>query len=390
MDKPTHIMDPRGDVLITLTNPTARWERIGAAPSPSEEDATFLCSRKLLIQASPVFRSSLDGSWKIAERNPGQPIKLDANAFDEEALWKVLRAVHLEGKLPNNLAPHRRPNLRTGDPLRPIDIPLLAEVARVVDYYGCIDVMASISRVWIDDLELEHYPSRGQPHPIERYYPGLVPSHMEMLIFSAWALRDPLLFKFVTIQAVVYLKAPLAAEDYHIPALLIDAINTRRCEVIASELGIMATIKRRIIERDEYACNDECRTGLLARLDSWMSETGLDFEMQDAFWGFNFYGIVNQIRAIETGEYADENGENGDSDKAGENTDEAGSGGDEAAQCPFQRPERHIEELYNKELLYLGPRLTGLDLKQFVRMNREGTWDDGYSQWKDRVQRHGS
>ncbi|KAL2108118.1 hypothetical protein VUR80DRAFT_4263 [Thermomyces stellatus] len=367
MEPPTHIIDPNGDVLIILTNPRSCWEQNASSASQPEADPTFLCSEKALISASPVFRRSLDGSWASPERIPGQPRRLEADGFDEEALWKVLQTIHLNGRLPPDMAYNRRP-LCSRVHLRPMNITLLAEVARVVDYYGCIDAMSEISKVWFADLALYGHCARSGSHTtIESYYPDLFVSHIEMLVFVAWAFRQPVLFESVTGLAVASLKWPLEAEAYPIPQPIVDAVNEKRRNMIRSEIGVLRAVQGHLLSFNKHPCSRICASGLLDLFEKLIRETGLvSAASQDPCGGFSYQEIHDKVREISWSKLPD----------------------NKRYLCPQLTVACTLRRTFDEVLEELGPREMRIDMRPFVHGGGERQWGEGYNQWEEALQKH--
>lgn len=146
----THVLDPKSDVLITLHNPEAPWRR---NLSQLTGTPTFLCSSRLLIKASSVFRLFLQGLMLQPLPYSSELRRLTAEDFDENAFWQVLAAIHLDGKLPGTMivrADWDRP-IQDAGPVREMPLTQLAKVAMVVDYYQCVNAVDAMAKVWLSD-----------------------------------------------------------------------------------------------------------------------------------------------------------------------------------------------------------------------------------------------
>lgn len=108
------VMDPDGDTVIVLNNPTPpvpvniSRERQAARTAVADSDVdmntaselngptshTFLVSSRHLILASPVFKSMLTKSgWREGKKVDGQ-FRIDTSEWDSQAFCIVLNLVH--------------------------------------------------------------------------------------------------------------------------------------------------------------------------------------------------------------------------------------------------------------------------------------------------------
>ena len=238
MGRLTHILDAKGDVLITLRNAEGRWypaPTVKTNGTPSTDtpkvatpdaktatmaddllaDPTFLCSSKLLIKASPIFRMSLEGSMAQPRATSDGLKMLEAEKFDEMAFWQVLQAIHLDSTIPEAMQPPKKTlqwqNGTYVTRTSPVTSPLwetnlwrLAKAAMVIEYYHCLDAVQEVAQIWTKEIGV--LPSIGMS---ER--------DVEAWLFVAWALRDPGMFVQSTSWAVSKLKKPLITVDYPVP-----------------------------------------------------------------------------------------------------------------------------------------------------------------------------
>ncbi|GLA29689.1 hypothetical protein M752DRAFT_337462 [Aspergillus phoenicis ATCC 13157] len=182
MDRPSHIIDPEGEVIIVLRNANSPFapddyddmneemnslklsetcegqpyeqpdEKRLAEEQPSEtpiEDAHLSetsdgkcfhiqVSAKHLIFASPVFRNILTGGWKesVAYLSKGS-VEITAENWDIRALLIFLRAIHgQQSQIPRKLS-----------------LEMLAKVAVLINYYDCKDAVSILTSIWINSLE---------------------------------------------------------------------------------------------------------------------------------------------------------------------------------------------------------------------------------------------
>ncbi|KAK3938711.1 hypothetical protein QBC46DRAFT_264893 [Diplogelasinospora grovesii] len=189
-----YIMDPSGDVILTLNNPNAPiaasvlfnedkpqvrgpggdWE---PPPQPSRS-WTFRLSSRHLIVASPVFKAALSGGvWKegIASSDgdgSGAFFRIDTRDWDVDALVLVMSVIH--GR-----------NWRV--PLE-ISFKTLVNVALVVDYYQVAEALRLASSLWM------YRPLKS---------PESLGSEALLWVCVGWAFRDDAVFNHAT-RAVVF------------------------------------------------------------------------------------------------------------------------------------------------------------------------------------------
>lgn len=95
----------------------------------------YRVSRRHLCLASPVFRAMLEGPWMEATRN-GQTTDISeirASEWDPEALLIILRLIHGLHK----------------DVPRKVCVDTLCNIAAIVDYYQCHDVVEIFAERWL-------------------------------------------------------------------------------------------------------------------------------------------------------------------------------------------------------------------------------------------------
>lgn len=185
-----HVMDPAGDVVLTLvwfkggssvpsnsdnssTHSTCSPDGSEGSDSPSSpepedpdrdevgasveqqaegselperQSTTFRLSSRHLILASPVFRAELTGGWKegIVSDNGDRHLLLEG--FDPKALEIVLDVIH--GRY------RRIP--------KTISLETLVGVATIAHYYGVHEPLQLLAPIWIDHLS-EHLPQNMEP-----------------------------------------------------------------------------------------------------------------------------------------------------------------------------------------------------------------------------------
>ncbi|KAK5656644.1 hypothetical protein OQA88_4624 [Cercophora sp. LCS_1] len=174
-----HMMDPDGDVVITLNNPGAPfapWDG-ASAPAPREDSKApqavkFLASSHHLKLASPVFKAALTGNWQEGTVTKGGRRQIETSDWDVEALRITLSILHG----------------RTLGISHTLTLEMLCKIAVLVDYYQCHEAFGFCSSVWIEHL-------RGSVAKI--YGRDLI-----LWLCVSWVFRDSGIFEAATGAAI--------------------------------------------------------------------------------------------------------------------------------------------------------------------------------------------
>lgn len=199
------ILDPDGDVLLIVHDPAnmdedgniSKHNSSAAAtagpksntPTPVEraqdaavsESREFKVSSKHLILASGYFKKALNGPWREATVIHDDGLRhVRIGEFNFDAMAIILNVIH--GK--DSLVP------------RELDLRMLAEVARVVDYLQCYEVMGLYSTCWISHLQ--------------KLIPSNYNSKLLLWIFIARAFRNEAIFGTCTRIAILAVRSQIA------------------------------------------------------------------------------------------------------------------------------------------------------------------------------------
>lgn len=200
-------VDPDGDLLIVLALPPtpvpfAPWPNLVSQPrqdltkdtQPTGDDADVLStgpsrsnpalrlkvSSKHLSLASGYFKKMLGGGWAEASTVHHDGCRhVDLEDFDADAIKILMDVIH--GRA------HNVP--------RSVDLDLLAKIAILVDYFGCQQVVAIVSDIWIQAAK------RTISTHLDR---GLI---LWILIASVFHKQE--IFKSVTRVAIVESSSPI-------------------------------------------------------------------------------------------------------------------------------------------------------------------------------------
>ncbi|KAK4196094.1 hypothetical protein QBC40DRAFT_342952 [Triangularia verruculosa] len=224
-----YVMDPFGDVILTLSNPNAPfaiWDGSEDGPQTNSilsESATFLVSSRHLILASPMFKAMLTGVWEEGDKNNGTA-EVGAEDWDTEALVIVMNVLHS----------HYR------QVPKKVSLEMLAKIAIIVDYYQIHEALQIIASLWINALKKSLPDSPGRD--------------VTLWILVSWDITIP--------------------HDLPIPLAVVDQLNQHR----KGSINVIAAAFRGL--RDDYihgrpGCSFECRAMHLGTLMKNLS--GLKF-----------------------------------------------------------------------------------------------------------------
>ena len=186
------IMDPDGDTVITLNNPSAPFEAgdnsahdsLGSQPKTATP-RTFLVSSRHLVLASPVFKRMLAGAaWSEASKVDGK-FRIDSSEWDTQAFSIVLDLVH--GR-------HRRTP-------KSVTLETLSRIALIVNYYEFHEAVEISCGSWVSKLVV------SQPVPFE------VQRNLYLWMFNAWVFGLEEIFKNTTKVAILRTTTDLETPD---------------------------------------------------------------------------------------------------------------------------------------------------------------------------------
>ncbi|KAK0619421.1 hypothetical protein B0T14DRAFT_432395, partial [Immersiella caudata] len=246
-----YVMDPSGDVILTLSNPNAPFAIWDASPQEESqtnsilsESATFLVSSRHLILASPMFKAMLTGGWKEGDKSNGTA-EVGAEDWDTEALVIVMNVLHS----------HYR------QVPKKVSLEMLAKIAIIVDYYQIHEALQIIASLWINALKESLPDSPGRD--------------VTLWILVSLVFGDATVFRQVTKIAILRSKKDITIpHNLPIPLAVIDQLNQHR----KGSIDVIAAAFRGL--RDDYihgrqGCSFECRAMHLGTLMKNLS--GLKF-----------------------------------------------------------------------------------------------------------------
>ncbi|KAI0974081.1 hypothetical protein F4678DRAFT_458870 [Xylaria arbuscula] len=276
------ILDPNGDLLVILRNPsritepseagepigrdssqviepeplqleTSDLETTTVADSDSgneiiltpldddyEHDWVFKTSSKHLALSSTYFKRMLNGPWYEATEIHEDGLKhWVVEDFDPTAMEIILNIIHLR----NRTVPHTLDEVDT-----------LVEIARIVDYLQCHEAMEYYASLWIEDLEYRYQTPGGYDIELLRW------------ICIVGVFHQNTLFKQCTRVAITGNHFGIATLGLPILAQISNMTNQRRMdhldEIFASVYSLMDSLAQDTI------CSFECdalRLGILTK-----------------------------------------------------------------------------------------------------------------------------
>ncbi|KAF4964779.1 hypothetical protein FSARC_7378 [Fusarium sarcochroum] len=286
MKKSPFTFDPRADALFILQNPNAQklqpsepqldsepeYDRLGSddqseaglgettktrrdSPMTLDNDqdyprlhdgsptqVEFRVSSRHLSLASPVFRAMLESKFKESQPNDQGLYEIQASEWDAEALVILLDIIHGQ---------HR-------DVPKHISAETLAQVAILVDYYGCHEIMELVFTAWVSLM--------GSPDDFVKKDPS-------RWLFISWVFRQDQLFATATRMLLLYDNGNCVA-DLPIPQPILDKIDDKRYYILESLFEHLYQFQQDLLE-GRAGCSTTCSSMLLGSLMKQLRDKGL-------------------------------------------------------------------------------------------------------------------
>ncbi|KAI0812021.1 hypothetical protein GGR55DRAFT_608505 [Xylaria sp. FL0064] len=303
--QPPIILDPQGDLLVFLENPSSipaetesgditepdpmEVEPITpeAAPGPEpgsrsgsggEAAATqqdtpipkkyvFKASSKHLILASDYFKKMLGGQWKESTTIHEDGLRHSVlENFNVDAVALVLRVIH--GKV-------------LGMP-RNLPLELLLEIARVVDYLGCFEVMSFYTSTWVRHIESEI--------PVK--------STVKLLhwICIAAIFRENAVFKRCTRTVMIESRTEIPSLGLPVLGMISDEINRRRICFLTQIIQTIYNVKESITKK--INCSFDCDAYLVGVLTKRLHTIAPGPLPQSPFIGLSVASVVKTFNSL--------------------------------------------------------------------------------------------
>ncbi|KAI0814449.1 hypothetical protein GGR55DRAFT_631889 [Xylaria sp. FL0064] len=260
MAAPDYVLDPDGDVIITLRNFNApfpplpfeearpAWESLEETvvsengenddtdlikDNPSElleQSVRLQVSSSHLKLSSPYFKKALDGPFKESYPTADGLRHIEADGWDKEAFVIVMQILH--GR--NRPIPRR------------LNLEMLAKVAVVVDYYTCGESVQPFAEIWHNGIEIPWLKSSNG-----------ISQDLIILLFVSWVFEWEEELIAATKVAQNRSEGPLSTMALPIPEVIISIINDQR----QKELRRISASLQKVFDRFRTPlpeCTEEC------------------------------------------------------------------------------------------------------------------------------------
>jgi hypothetical protein len=126
-------------------------------------------SSKHLTLASPVFKRMFSGPWKESQSLAAKEcVEIETECWDIHAMLILMNIIHGRGR---NVP-------------RQVTLKTLSEIAALVDYYECHEVVDMMSGVWVNGFLLQ--------------MPAAFGTDIILWIFISWVFQQPYQFTLAT------------------------------------------------------------------------------------------------------------------------------------------------------------------------------------------------
>ncbi|KAI1302066.1 hypothetical protein F5Y03DRAFT_216802 [Xylaria venustula] len=242
-------------------------------PVPPEEQWRFKASSKHLALASTYIKEMMTGPWREANETHDDGLHhWNFDGFDVDAVSIILSVIHgLNRRVP-----------------RTISLAMLAQIARVVDYLDCHEVMELYASIWVDHI------ADTAPTPSREDWDGW--------ISIAGVFQNPLNFKKWTRVAIMQklnyppsLELPILSQVYE----LIDQRRQLHLDKIVS--CVYGHIDRL---SEQKGCSGECDAILLGTLIRQLRANSLPSICPTRpYEGLSFSSVAKAVRGLTVPEW---------------------------------------------------------------------------------------
>ncbi|RKL37918.1 hypothetical protein BFJ72_g7378 [Fusarium proliferatum] len=226
----------------------------------------MLVSGKHLELASPIFRTMVTGPFAEGKADSSGFRLITASDWDPEAFKIVLTIMHGYNRdIPKSLS-----------------LEMLVKVAMIVNYYDCLESVELYADIWLEGLESEVATFYGRD--------------CVLWMFISWVFSEPIMFRNMTQLALTHSQKLIEAEDFPVPADILEEIDTARQSALAEIFSAIYELLDRL--QEEQDCSFECSSMLLGILTKELNRHGiLNPRNAPPFDGFSIEvldGIRNQ------------------------------------------------------------------------------------------------
>ncbi|UZP40216.1 hypothetical protein NXS19_008032 [Fusarium pseudograminearum] len=244
------------------------WDYGETCQLPLEKiDIRMLVSGKHLELASPIFKTMLTGPFIEGNADSSGVRRITASDWDPQAFYIVLSIMH---------GYHR-------DVPRSISFDLLVKVAMIVNYYDCLESVEVYTDMWLKTFESE--------------LPEVYGRDCILYLFLSWVFSRPIMFQRMTQLALRHSQKVIEAEDFPLPADIIEAIDISRQSALAEIFSAVYELFD-LLQGDEE-CYFECSSMLLGVLTKELGILGILYPRNaPPFNGFSIEGSQEMIREL--------------------------------------------------------------------------------------------
>ncbi|KAI1751677.1 hypothetical protein F4782DRAFT_174344 [Xylaria castorea] len=299
MAEPDVVLDPDGDLLVILHNPSETFEIYREPPlsePAGDEEATtvelnsdeqpkpismhidwiFKASSKHLSLACPRFKTMMDGPWREATRIYDDGLRhWVLEEFDMYAMILVLSIIH--GKN-NGVNVH---GYQTAIPPT-VRLDILVEIARIVDYIECHEVIRVFASNWISCLKDD--------------IPVSYNTKLMAWICIAGVFGNDEIFQRCTRLAILKCHSGIPTLGLPILPEISDEIHRRRERCIDEIFASVDSLVGRLT--GETSCSFECDATYLGTIIKHMDTEFPSPRPTSPYWKLSVKRVVNTIRRL--------------------------------------------------------------------------------------------
>ncbi|KAI3342223.1 hypothetical protein F4824DRAFT_511972 [Ustulina deusta] len=296
------VLDPDGDLLVILCNPSSTTglcedpesSSLGTAavvgsysdsdsdcdihidihkeaeltPPGSEVPSEWHCkvSSKHLALASPYFKAMLNGPWREATEIHEDGLRhWEVEDFNPHAMSIVLSIIHCK----NHLVPQL------------LGLDMLVEVARIVDYLKCYEATELYGSLWIRSLE-DNIPTSYN-------------NELLHWICIACVFREDKIFERCTRVAILENQQEIPTLGLPVLAQVSDLINQRRMHHLDEIFASVYSLKDKLTQ--ETKCSFNCDAMRLGYLTKYMHANALGSCPIRPYTGLSVASVIETFKS---------------------------------------------------------------------------------------------
>ncbi|KAL7755605.1 hypothetical protein ACKLNR_014132 [Fusarium oxysporum f. sp. zingiberi] len=244
------------------------WDYGETCALPLEKiEFRMLVSGKHLELASSIFKIMVTGPFAEGKADLSGVRRITASDWDPEAFKIILTIMH---------GYHR-------DVPRSLSLEMLVKVAMIVNYYECLESVDSYTDIWLEGLRSE--------------LPTVYGRDCILCVFISWVFSEPIMFRNMTQLALRHSQKLIEAEDFPIPADILEEIDIARQSALAETFSAIYELLDRLQEEQE--CSFECSSMLLGVLTKELRNHGILYPRNaPPFDGFSIEGSKEMIQGL--------------------------------------------------------------------------------------------